>query len=88
MVEGQDIPNFGKTFGVVPHKYNYPVSANYIKTNISGNVMWLPDSLTLTIQVINNSSKTVNINGEIKVISYGTKGISGDIWKPDMFKLK
>ena len=88
MVEGQDIPEFGKTFGVIPHKHDYPVSAVYMQTNIPGNVLWPGDSLSITIQLINNLSKTVEVNGSMLVISYGTKGNAGDIWTPAMFKIK
>ena len=88
MVEGQDIPEFGKTFGVIPHKHDYPVSAIYMQTNIPGNVLWPGDSLSITIQLINNLSKTVEVKGSMLVISYGTKGNAGDIWTPAMFKIK
>ena len=88
MVEGEDIPRFGETFGVIAQKQNYPVSAKYIKTSVPGNVLWPSDSLSITIQLINNTSKTARINGNIRIISYATKGISGDIWTPYMFKLK
>ena len=87
MVEGQDIPEFGKTFGIIPHKLDYPVSAVYMQTNIPGNVMWPGDSLSITLQLINNLSKAVKVNGSVLAISYGTKGNAGDIWTPAMFKI-
>ncbi len=88
MVEGQDIPEFGKTFGIIPHQNDYSVSAVYMQTNIPGNIMWPGDSLTITIQLVNNLSKAVDVKGSMLAISYGTKGNAGDIWTPAMFKIK
>ncbi len=86
MVEGEDIPEFGKTFGVIPHKNNYPVAAVYMQTNIPGNVMWPGDSLVVSIQVVNNTSQRIDIKGIIETIAYGTRGNAGDIWTPAMFR--
>ncbi len=87
MVEGEDIPEFGKTFGVVPHKHDYKVSAVYIQTSIPGNVMWPGDSMILNIQLVNNTAQTITVKGSLETIAYGTKGNAGDIWTPAMFKM-
>ena len=88
MVEGEDIPEFGKTFGVVPHKHDYKVAAVYMQTNIPGNVLWPGDNMVISIQVVNNTTKTIYINGTLEAIAYGTKGNAGDIWTPSMFKIR
>ena len=88
MVEGEDIPEFGKTFGIVPHKKDYKVAAVYINTNIPGNILWPGDSLSITLQLVNNLSRSVDVKGNVVAISYGTKGNAGDIWTPAMFKIK
>ena len=88
MVEGQDIPEFGKTFGVMPHRKDYKVAAVFMDTNIPGNVLWPGDSLTITLQLVNNLSRAVDVKGNVVAISYGTKGNAGDIWTPAMFKIK
>ncbi len=88
MVAGEDIPEFGKTFGVVPHKKDYSIAAVCMKTNIPGNILWPSDKLELTIQLVNNTSKDAVLKGNLLVIAYGTKGNAGDIWTPAMFKIK
>jgi len=87
MVEGEDIPEFGKTFGVVPHKHDYKVAAVFMQTNIPGNVMWPVDNMMLSIQLVNNTAQTITIKGSLETIAYGTKGNAGDIWTPAMFKM-
>ena len=88
MVEGEDIPEFGKTFGVVPHKHDYTVAAMYMQTNIPGNVMWPVDNMIIRIQLVNNTMQTIKLEGNLETIAYGTKGNAGDIWTPAMFKIK
>jgi hypothetical protein len=88
MIEGEDIPEFGKTFGVVPHKHDYKVAAVYMQTNTPGNIMWPGDSMIVNIQLVNNTAQTITVKGNLETIVYGTKGNAGDVWIPAMFKIK
>lgn len=87
MVEGVDIPEFGKTFDVDAHKLNYDVSASLMHSSIPGNILWPGDKAEFKIQIQNKLEKKVTIKGKLDVISFATKGRPGDIWTPEMFKL-
>lgn len=87
MVDVQDIPAFGNTFGVIPYKNNYDVTAVLAHSSAAANILWPNENLQLTLKLVNNTAKEVSIRGSLAVIAHPTKGIERDIWTPAMFKI-
>lgn len=65
--------------------YDFDVSC--IRTSSPANVFWPGEKVSLTIQIVNNTAETLEVEGRIDIIRYGTVGRPNDIWQPDMIKL-
>lgn len=87
MVTGEKIPNFGKTFGVSVGERSYPYSVLLIQSSVPGNVLYPGDKPVFTFQIVNDTGRPLAGRAKVDVIAYGTRGIPGDIWVPDMFKI-
>ena len=81
MVTGSDMADFNATFALAPPT-DSPLSATLVSSSAPGNVLWPGEQPHFALQLRNSGAQNVQINGAIEVISYGTRGIAGDIWKP------
>jgi hypothetical protein len=84
MVTGRDMSGYAETFGL-SESPTYQVQV--VESSIPGNVLWPGDKPTWTFQVLNASDMPLDASGKVEVIAYGTKGASGDIWTPHVFKI-
>ncbi|MDZ7345437.1 MAG: hypothetical protein ONA69_01450, partial [candidate division KSB1 bacterium] len=87
MVAGFDIPEFGATFGIDPHRQDFPVKVKLKSFSALGNVLWPLEQASLVVQLDNRTGEAVQVDGFVEIIAYGTKGRPGDIWTPQMFKI-
>jgi len=87
MVTGQDMPGYEKTFGVRPRQQHPIYGVQLMRSTVPGNILWPGDKATFAFRLKNNTPTPIQTAGKVDVITYGTKGLPGDIWKPNMFKI-
>jgi hypothetical protein len=88
MVEGRDIPGFERTFGLDFKAKAQSVTAVAVESSVPGNVLWPGDRARFTIQLQNNGERAAVVSGRLEVIAYGTRGRPGDVWVPEMSKIR
>ena len=82
-----DWKNYEKVLGLKNNQHSYSFDVSLIKTTTPENVLWPGDKPVFIAQVINNLDTSMTETGSIEIIHYGTKGIPGDVWLPEMFKI-
>lgn len=62
-------------------------SVQLIDKSTAGSVLWPGDSVSFTLQFVNNTAEPIQAAGKVDVIRYGTRLAEGDIWRPQGFKI-
>jgi hypothetical protein len=78
--------NYETVMGVRNHLRQYDYAVTLAKASNNTNVLWPEEQPAYTIQVVNQLNGPLVAAGKIELISYGTKGRTGDIWLPEMVK--
>ncbi|MGF6848903.1 hypothetical protein QFZ51_004138 [Chitinophaga sp. W3I9] len=78
--------NYETVMGVRNNQRHYNYDVMLVKASSTTNVLWPGEQPAYTIQVVNQLSEPITVEGKIELISYGTKGRPGDIWQPEMVK--
>ncbi|MBO9732516.1 MAG: hypothetical protein J7623_27990 [Chitinophaga sp.] len=78
--------NYETVMGVRNHLRQYDYSVALVHATEPTNVLWPGEQPRYTIQVVNQLNGPLVAEGNIELISYGTKGRPGDIWLPEMEK--
>jgi hypothetical protein len=87
MKSGEAMKNYEDVFGVKINQRSYPYDITLIDSAPAGNVLAPGEQPTFTFLVRNNLADPIHESGLLHVMSYGTRGIPGDIWLPDLFKI-
>lgn len=80
--------DFGKVFGLKLGEREYPYQAALIKSSAPGNILFPGEQPTFTFELTNNRDANLQASGRVELIPYGTRGIPGDIWKPEVFAME
>jgi hypothetical protein len=86
MHSGTQMQDYDKVFGVQSNARSYPFDVTLLDSQPAGNVLYPGDQPTFTFLVKNNGTEPITGSGKIDVMSYGTQGIPGDIWIPQVVK--
>lgn len=86
MVTGTSMKDYDKTFGV-DSKLRPDARALLAKSSVPGNVLIPGEQPRFEIQLQNTLDTPLQISGKIEVIAYGTRGIPGDIWTPETYRI-
>jgi hypothetical protein len=86
MVTGTSMKDFDKTFGV-DSKARHDARALLAHSTPAGNVLIPGEQPRFEIQLQNTLDTPLQISGKIEAIAYGTRGIPGDIWTPETFRI-
>jgi len=80
--------NYESVFGVKEglRSYNYDVIPYY--SSAPANVFLPNDVIDFRFQLKNNTDSIICTNADIYIIGYGTRGIPGNIWLPQVVKTK
>ena len=81
------MPGYAETLGVVLNQKSHAYSAQFISSDAPGNIVWPGEQASFTFQLVNHTDQPIAMNARVDLISYATRGIPGDIWKPEMFKI-
>lgn len=87
MVTGAAMKDFDKTFGVTSAQITPPYAAILAHSSVPGQVLVPGEAPRFEIQLQNRTAAPLQTPGKIEVIAYGTRGIPGDIWKPETFRI-
>ncbi len=84
----QEWVNYEQVFGVKNNQRQYDYDVTVIRSSTHSNVLWPGEQPSYTLQIVNHLKAPLVADGRIDVISYGTRGRPGDIWLPEVVKLK
>ena len=87
MKSGEAMKNYEDIFGVKTNQHSYPYEVTLIDSVPAGNVLAPGEQPTFTFLVRNNQVAPLHEAGQLHVMAYGTRGIPGDIWLPELFKI-
>ena len=87
MVTGKGMGNFDDVFGVKPEARVHQYAALFTQTSRAGNIFYPGEKVQLSFQLQNLSTKPIECRGKVDIIAYGTRGIPGNIWKPEVVKI-
>ena len=87
MQVGSQMKNYDSVFGVETGKRSYPYDVDYIGGSVPGNILFPGEQGKFRFRLKNNRPDPVHFEGKVDVISYGTRGVPGDIWLPDVYKI-
>jgi len=87
MRSGEQMKNYEEVFGVKINQRSLPYDVTLIESKPAGNVLAPGEQPGFTFLLKNNGSQPLQASGHLDVLSYGTRGIPGDIWLPELFKI-
>ncbi len=79
--------DFSKVFGVQAVASSYGVVLLENKTSESS-ILSPGQQPVLSYLITNNTANPIKTTGKVDVIHYGTRGIAGNIWLPEVFKFE
>lgn len=85
MQTGSSMKDYDKVFGVSSRSDRLNFGAYLLSANEPGCIYYPGQTPELTFQIQNLSDQPLAANARLEVIGYGTRGIPGDIWKPEVF---
>jgi hypothetical protein len=86
MVTGTSMKDFDKTFGI-DSKARHDVRILLAGASPAGHVLIPGEQPRFEIQLQNTLDTPVQITGKMEAIAYGTRGIPGDIWIPETYRI-
>ena len=87
MKSGEEMQSYESVFGVRINQRAYPFDITLIDSTPPGNVLAPGEQPVFTFLLKNNQAAPVHTSATMNVLAYGTRGIPGNIWKPDLFKI-
>jgi len=87
MKTGVDMKDFATVFGVLVKASPYDVVLLEDKTSESS-ILAPGQQPSLSFLVTNNTASPIKATGSVNVIHYGTRGITGNVWLPEVFKIE
>src|SRR5450755_3165219 len=83
MKSGEQMKNYEDLFGVKINQHSYPYDITLMESRPAGNVLAPGEQPAFTFLLKNNLANPIHASARIDVMSYGTRGIPGDIWTPE-----
>jgi hypothetical protein len=87
MKVGSEMKDYATVFGVPDKGSPYDVVLLEDKTSESS-ILVPGQQPALSFLVTNNTAHPIKATGKVDVIHYGTRGITGNVWVPEMFKIE
>lgn len=85
MQTGPNMKDFDKIFGVKSFEREYAFQLSLLSLSAPGGVYFPGQQPRVSFQIRNNRDQALRVAGKVEVIPYGTRGLPGDIWKPEVF---
>jgi hypothetical protein len=87
MQVGDQMKDYAKVFDLPVVAPLYGVTLLEDKTSESS-ILAPGQQPALSFLITNNTAKPITAAGKVEVIHYGTRGITGDFWTPEVFKIE
>lgn len=87
MQTGPQMRDFDTVFGVGKERAFKGLKANLIAVNAAGCIYFPGEQPELTFQLENLGNQPLKVAGRFEIVAFATKGVSGDIWRPQVVKL-
>lgn len=87
MKTGEAMNHYAETFGVVLRQRSYPYTVTLIESKPGSGILAPGEQPVLTLLFTNNLDTPLEATGKFDVLSYGTRGIPGDIWQSEVYKI-
>ncbi|HEY3284228.1 MAG TPA: hypothetical protein VGN26_18315 [Armatimonadota bacterium] len=87
MQTGSSMKGFDAVFGVKSGERLYPYTVQTLGSTVRGGILFPGESGSYTFQLRSNLDQPLRMQGKVDVIAYGTRGIPGDIWLPEVFRI-
>ncbi|HEY8965896.1 MAG TPA: hypothetical protein VIM58_05600, partial [Candidatus Methylacidiphilales bacterium] len=86
MRAGDKMKNYEEVFGLSLKDRTPAYDVTLVASRPAGNVLAPGEQPEFTFLLTNLRDEPLRASGKFDVLAYGTKGIPGDIWLPEMFK--
>ena len=91
MVTGSAMPGYAETFGLAPGQLARDYKVEQIGATVGpttgANILWPGETAEFTFRLRNTTAKPLTVAGKVDLIAYGTRGVVGDMWSPQVFKI-
>jgi len=89
MTTGDQMPGYAEALGLGPVPTDFAVTETKVVAGNSqgANVLWPGDTGVFTFRVTNRLTSPLVAAGVMHVIAYGTRGLPGDVWRPQVFRI-
>ncbi|NLR67020.1 hypothetical protein HGH92_22115 [Chitinophaga varians] len=81
-----DWVRYEEVLGVKNNQRHYDYDVSVVRASCPTNVLWPGEQPSYTLQVVNRLNEPIVATGSIELIPYGTRGLPGDIWLPEMVR--
>lgn len=86
MKTGTEMKSYGEVLGLADGQRAQGIAAVLVESNVPGCLFYPGESPRFAIQIQNRREQAVSGPARFELIPYGTRGIPGDIWQPEMFR--
>ncbi|MDR1192512.1 MAG: hypothetical protein LBK60_12755 [Verrucomicrobiales bacterium] len=87
MQTGAQMQHYAEVFDLKINQRAYPYEVTLIDSQPVGNILTPGEQPAFSFLVNNNLDEPITVTGKFSVIAYGTRGIPGDIWLPEVYKI-
>ncbi|GAT32556.1 hypothetical protein TSACC_2955 [Terrimicrobium sacchariphilum] len=86
MKTGEQMKNYEEVFGVKINQRTYPYEVTLLEGTPEGNVLYPGEQPRLKLLFTNKTDAPIKTEAKMEVIPFGTRGIPGDIWLPELVR--
>ncbi|WP_212005487.1 hypothetical protein [Chitinophaga sp. HK235] len=76
--------HFEQLMGVKNNQRHYDYDVAIVRASCATNILWPGEQPSYTLQIVNQLKEPMVAEGRIELIPYGTRGLPGDIWLPEV----
>lgn len=87
MKSGEQMAGFGEVFGVSVPPGLQLFTVALVASSTPGNVLFSGEQPRLTFRITNKAGQPIEAEARVRVIAYGTRGIAGNNWLPQVYKI-
>ncbi|MDR1305821.1 MAG: DUF916 domain-containing protein, partial [Verrucomicrobiales bacterium] len=87
MRSGNLMKDYDTVFGVNSKQRNTAYEVTLFDSTPLGNVLFPGEQPSFSFLVRNLTDQPLTVDANVSVLAYGTRGIPGDIWLPEMYKI-
>jgi hypothetical protein len=87
MRTGAQMKDFDRVFGLRSNERSTPYALTGVRTSAPGNILFPGETARLSADLQNRTERPIALTATLEIVPYGTRGIPGDIWLPEVVAL-